>query len=123
VLKPPPGYACFISNVFKFAVAEVVVESIAAESGYVNVLKTVIVVLGHGDAHAPAFASEARGFGDVGELEIGILVIERDQGIATVTVAINGGSVHGDDVEFTVIVAVHQADASAHGLDNVALVR
>src|ERR1700730_9597301 len=117
------GYACFISHLFKFAVAEVVVEGIAAESGYVNVLQTVIVVVGHGDAHAPAFATEARGLGDVGELEIGILVIERDQGIATVTVAIHGGSVHRDAVELTVIVAVNHTDASAHGLDNVTLVR
>ena len=46
-------------------------------------------------------------------------MIERDQRIAALLVALDGRTVDGDDVEFAVVVAIDQADAAAHGFDNV----
>ena len=61
--------------------------------------------------------------GDVGEFEIRVLMIERDHGIAALAVAIDGGTVHRDDVEFAVVIAVDQTGAAAHGFDDVFLFR
>jgi hypothetical protein len=47
-----------------------VVERVAAVAGDVDILQAVVVVIGDGHAHAPAFASEAGGLGDVGELDV-----------------------------------------------------
>ncbi len=57
-----------VGYVFKFAVAKVVIQRVAAEAGDVDILQAVVVVVGYGDAHAPAFAREAGLLSDVGEL-------------------------------------------------------
>ena len=49
-------------------------------------------------------------------------MIERDHRIAALAVALHGGTVDGDDVEFAVVVAIDQAHAAAHGFDDVLLV-
>jgi hypothetical protein len=49
-------------------------------------------------------------------------MIERDHRVAALAVALHGGAVHGDDVELAVVVAIDQADASAHGFDDVLFV-
>ena len=46
-------------------------------------------------------------------------MIERDQEVATGAVAFNGRTVDGNDVELAVVIAIDEADASAHGFDNV----
>jgi spore germination cell wall hydrolase CwlJ-like protein len=60
--------AGLVGYVFELAVAQVVIERVAAVAGDVNILQAVVVVIGYGYAHAPAFAREARGLGYVGEL-------------------------------------------------------
>ena len=57
--------------------------------------------------------------GDVGELEVGILMVERDHEISAGAVAIHGRAVHHHDIEFAVVVTVEQANAAAHGFDHV----
>ena len=47
-------------------------------------------------------------------------MVERDHGIASIAEAIDGGLIHGDDVEIPVVVAVDQASATAHGFHDVA---
>src|SRR5262249_2978087 len=72
--------------------------------------------------HPPAFARESGGLSNVGKLEIGTLVIKRDQRIAALTKAIDGGTVDGDDVEFSVTITVDQSRATAHRLDDIFLI-
>ena len=55
------GHAGFVGDVFKFAIAQVAVERVAAETGDVDVRQTVVVEVGDGHAHAPAFARQTRG--------------------------------------------------------------
>ena len=62
------AHSGFFGYVLELAVAQVVIEHVAAKAGDVNIVEAVVVVIGHGDAHAPTFSREARGFGDVGEL-------------------------------------------------------
>ena len=124
MLKPPARNSSFVGHIFEFAVAQVVIERVAAVAGDVNILEAIVIVIGDGDAHAPAFAREAGGFRDVGELYVGgsgasVLMIERDQRVAAIAVALHGRAVDGDDVEFAVVIAVDKADASAHRLDDV----
>ena len=57
--------------------------------------------------------------GDVFEFEIGFLMVEGDQRIAALFEALDGGSVHCNDVELAVIVAVNESNTATHGFDNV----
>src|SRR6185295_8451051 len=79
--------------------------------------------IGDGYAHAPTLARQTRGTGDVGKLEILILMVERDHEVAAPAIAVNGGPVYRDDVELAIVIAVDQAGAAAHGFDNVFLFR
>ncbi len=54
---------------------------------------------------------------------IGILMIERDQRVAAVAVALDCRAIDRDDVQFAVIVAINQAHPATHGFDNIFLVR
>ena len=111
-------------DIFEFAVAQIVVEDVAAITSYVNVRKTIVVVVGNGNSHSPALTRESGLLGDVGELEICVLMIEGDHRVAALfPVAIHVRAVDGDDVEFAVVVAIDQTDSSAHRLDDVALIR
>ena len=115
--------SCFFGDVFECAVSLVAVKRIVAVSGDVEVEIAVVVVIGDGNAHAPAFVSESRFLGDVGELEVGILMPECDEQIATVlTIAVDGRSVDHHDVELAIVIAVEEADAPAHRFDDVMFV-
>jgi hypothetical protein len=48
-------------------------------------------------------------------------MIKSDHGIAAFEVAVDGGAVDDDDVETTVVVAIEEPCAAAHGFDDVAL--
>jgi len=123
------AYSGLFGYVFKLAVAQVVIERVAAVAGDVNILQAVVVVIGYGHAHAPAFVSQSRGAGDVGEvdfvilkisiLRVAILMIERDHQIAARAIALHCGTVDRDDVELAVVVAIDQPDAAAHRFDDV----
>ena len=63
-------HSSFFGHIFKFAVAQIVIERVAAESGHVNILQAVVVVVSNGHAHAPTLARESGGFGDVGEFQV-----------------------------------------------------
>ena len=120
-------HASLLRHVFKFAVAQIVVERIAAVAGDVNILPSIVVVVSDGHAHDPAFAREASGLGDVGKVDfvmdaIGILVIERDHRIAAFAIARHRRAVDRDDVEFAVVIAVDVSHAATHGFHNVLFV-
>ena len=62
---------------------------------------------------------EVGGFRDIGKLEIRILMVERDHGIAALAEMIDCRSVHSNNVEFPVIIAINQPDTSTHGFHDV----
>ena len=48
------GDSGFVGHVLEFAVAEIVVERVAAESRDVNILQAIVVVVGDRNPHAPS---------------------------------------------------------------------
>ena len=122
-VAPAAANAVFFCNVFEFAAAEIVVERVAAVSGdeEVELSVIVVVIVGDGDAHAPAKAREAGLFVDVLERAAGLLMIERDQGIAAFEVVFDGGAVDHDDVQTAVVIAIEEAGPAADGFNDVAL--
>src|SRR3974390_1125315 len=56
-------------------------------------------------------------------METAILVVERDQQIASMQIPINGGVGHKDNVQFAVVITVKQTHSSSHHLHQVALIR
>ena len=99
------------------------IERVSAEAGDVDIRQAVVVEVGDGHAHAPAFAGQAGGAGDVGEFEIRVLMVERDHGIAALAIAIDAWNRYRDDVELAVVIAIDQTGAAAHGFDDVFLFR
>ena len=125
--EAPGAHSRFLGYVFEFAISLVVIKSVAAKSCDVNILQSVIIVIGDGDAHSPALTRKACGDCDVGELElrplrVGFLMIESDHRVSACAISRDRGTAHHEDVEFAVIIAVDETDASAHGFDNVFLV-
>src|ERR1700683_1030378 len=124
--------ASLLGYIFKLAVAQVVIQRVAAIAGDVNILQAVVVVVGHGHAHSPTLMSEASGFGDVGEmnfvilrvvvLRISVLMVEGDHRVAAVSVSFDRRAIDSDDVELAVVVAVDESYAAAHGFNDVLLV-
>ncbi len=113
----------FVSHVFEFAIAKVVIECVAAVPGDINIGQAVVVIVGDSDSHAPALASQSGGLGDVGEFEAGVLMIERDQEVAAVLEMVNRRTIHRDNVEFAVVITINEPNPTAHGFDDVLLVR
>src|SRR5258708_8194739 len=95
-------------------------EHVSAVAGYINVLPAIVIEIGDSYTHAPAFAGESRLLGNVAKFQVTLLAIEGDHGIATLAIAIYRRSVHCNDVELAVIVAVDKPHATAHGFQDVA---
>src|SRR5437660_10669223 len=53
-------------DIFEFAVAQIVVEDVAAITSYVNVRMTIVVVVSNGNSHSPALTRDAVLLGGVG---------------------------------------------------------
>jgi len=88
--EPSRCYSSLIGDIFKFTVAEVVIECVAAVASDVNIGQAVIVVIGDGHAHAPPFPGEPSSLGNIGEFEAIVLVIKRDHEIAALLIAVDG---------------------------------
>ena len=121
--EPSGGDARFVGDVFELAISQVVIERVAAVAGDVNIGQAVVIVIGHDHCHAPAFARETRSLCDVGESKIGILMVKCYHGIAALPVALDGRSVHRDDVKFAVVIAVDQPGPATHRLHDVLFFR
>ncbi len=105
--------ARLVGDVFKFTVAQIAIEGVAAEAGDEEIKLAVIIVIGDGYAHAPTAAGEARFLGDVLESAVRPLVIEGDEWVAAGAETLDGGAVDEDDVEAAVVIAIEEADADA----------
>jgi hypothetical protein len=60
--------------------------------------------------------------GDIGEFEISVLVVQRDQPVAALAEMFDGRAVHDNNVELAIILAIDQPHSAAHGLADVLLV-
>ena len=56
--EPSAGDSGLLGYVFKLAVSQVVIEHVAAVPGYINIGQAIVVVVRHGNSHAPSFVSE-----------------------------------------------------------------
>ena len=97
----PCSFASLIFGAWltSFHSSEIVVKSVAAVSGEVNIGQAIVVIVADGDAHSPAFAREPCGLGDVGELETGILMVEGDSGISALAIVLDGRAIGDNDIE------------------------
>src|SRR5260370_27455288 len=91
--------ARLVGDVFKFTVAQIAIEGVAAEAGDEEIKLAVIIVIGDGYAHAPTAAGEARFLGDVPESAVRPPVVESDEWVAAGAETLDGGAVGEDDVE------------------------
>jgi hypothetical protein len=101
------------------AVAQAVIEGAATETSNEEVQFTVVVVIGDGDAHAPAAPRQASFRGDVLEGAVGLLMIESNERVPAGTDALDGGTVDEDNVEPPIVVAVEEAGTATGGVDNI----
>src|ERR1700677_620505 len=113
------AHSSLVRYIFKFAIAQIVIKRIATEAGDVNILQAVVVIIGHGHAHAPAFSRQPGGFRYVSEMWVAIvlvcvlmriLVIKRNHQVAARAVMRHRRAVYGDDVEFSIVVAVNKGN-------------
>ena len=113
--------AGFLRDVGECAVAVVVVERVAVNSGDEEIGMTVVVVVADGDSNVEAGALQARLFGDVGKDAVAI-VAEEAIGVFG-DVLLHGcevGAVGKEDVGSAVAVVVEYRDAAGHGFRRVA---
>src|SRR5882672_10229956 len=110
-----------LGHVFEFAVAQVAIKRSSSVPGHKQIQSSVIIEVRDRDPHAPTLAGQAGLLCDVREMKIRILVIERDQQVATLPKAIHRRSVYHHDVQLAVVVAIEESYATAHGLEDISL--
>src|SRR5260370_41965128 len=81
-----------LSDIFKLAVAESAIEDAVSVASDEQVQIAVVVEIGHGNAHAPAFHGESGLLGDVGEVAVGALEITRDTHVSSAADSVNTGT-------------------------------
>ena len=118
--KPRRSNSSLCGYVTEMSVTQVAEEMIVAESGYIDVVLPIIVVVANGAAHPVHLALQPSLFGDIGESSVVIVVVERRIGCA-VAVARPIHRVHEEDVLPTVIVIVNETHSAAHRLRKVLL--
>src|ERR1700686_3207176 len=121
--KSAGSHAGLLGYILELAIAEITVQHVSTEPRHVDIKQPVIVEVGHGYAHAPAVPGQACRLGDVFESSIRLLMVQGDHWVAAVAVAIHGGTVDGHDIQFAIVVAIEEADATAHGFEHVTFVR
>ena len=121
--EAPAAHARLFGHVLELAVAQVAIEGIATVTRHEEVELAVVVVIRHCHSHAPAAPRQPRFLRDVLKSAIRLLMIQRDERVATVPRPLDGGTVYHHDVQTAVIVAIEQTDPAAHGLDDIPLVR
>ena len=116
-------------HVCEGTVTIVVVQRTASVSGYIEVFKSVVVVVPHGHSRGIAISGETSFFSHVLKCAIGFLMIEPVPVLRTVfpgNRAFQGGIVEpraiGEkDIQASVIIVIEQGDARAHRLQEVFL--
>jgi hypothetical protein len=113
------AHSGFVGDIFKSAITAVAVESIAAVAGDEYVGQSIVVKIGDGNAHAPTLAGQPCLLGYVFKFQRGGLPVEGDHGVAALVVAIDGRTIDNEGRERAAVIAVDEADATAHRFDDV----
>src|SRR5581483_9326757 len=102
------------SYVLEFAVSQIAIERVAAVAGDIEIKVAVVVVVGHRNTHAPAAMCESSGLGDVHELAVFLLVIERYQQIAAIAfkIALAVGVIDDHEIKASIVIALEEPDAT-----------
>ena len=132
---PASGFdASLGGDVSESAVAIVVIQRVLSVVGYVDVGKTVVIVIAYGYADAVVSVSSVgeTGFlGDIGESTIGILAVQAIPILRVVAIEflrqVMGfdeiAAIHQENIEEAVVVVIKQGDAATHGFDQIFLGR
>ena len=120
-LLPISGNAGGLGGFFERAVALVVIKTILAIVGDVQIVEAIVVVVARADALSPAGGAQAGFVGHVGEGAVVIVVKEMIGGSRRSGLRTERGAVHDEDVGPTIVVVVEDGDAAAGGLDDVLL--
>jgi len=76
--------------IFECAVAFVAIEHVAAVAGDIKVQQSIIVKIGNRHSHAPALAGQAGFLRNIGELQVGVLVIQGYHAISALAITVHG---------------------------------
>jgi len=112
----------FICHVRESAVVVIVVKPVFAPVGYVNIRPAIIVVVGDGNANAPAVVGYANLGRDIGKSSIVVIVEEgRMRWRFFAVQSIEGRTVYYVDIKPAIIVIIDQAHSRSIRFDNVVL--
>ena len=95
------------------------IEHVAVVASHKQVELAIVIVVSHGNTHAPAPPGQAGLLGDVFERAIRLLVIKSHHRIATLAQSIYRRAIHEDNVQPVVVVAVKQASAATGRINHV----
>ena len=105
-------------DVFESAVAPIAVQDVAIDAGDEQVLPSVVVVIGGGNARREALAPNSGGNRDIGERSIAVVaiqpVVEGRIGFIELRLA---GAVHEVQVRLAVVVVIENGNSADHWLD------
>ena len=111
-------------NIGKRAVAVVMVQKIAVDTGNVEVRPAVVVVVRRCDAHAVAFTAKSSFFCDVGKRSVVVVVIQAIVEARTVFGESRDCRTIGEEnVEVAVVIVVQKRDATKDTVDNGLVLR
>src|SRR5262249_5766802 len=97
------------------AIAIVVIKNAARVLGYVEIRKSIAVVIAHRDSHAVSVSRCPGFFRHVGESAVPVVVVEGIAQRLLGGVKVTGPAVHQVDVHPSVVVVVKKSAAGAHG--------
>ena len=109
------GDAGRLCHVLELTAAEILKEPVALESGHVQVLAAVVVVIGRGDPHAVQLDVETAAGRDVGELAGAGVPVQRAQRFSS-GARCPVAAVHEEHVQPAVAVHVQERRARSHRL-------
>src|SRR6266576_5250133 len=102
----------------------VVIETVLAKVGDIDIGPAVIVIIGDGNTNSPPVIGDACFWGSVGKRAVVIVVKERSFRRSRFSAqSINSRSIGEIDIEPAIVVVVDQADTGAVCLNDVMLLR
>src|SRR5581483_5229756 len=110
-------HPCLLRYVCEGPVAVVPIEGVAAEVGYEQVVKAVIVKIAHGDAGSPTAAGQPCFPGHVAESAVAIILIKPV--VCAGGFAIDAAAAEQEDVGPPILIVVDESRATADRLENV----
>src|SRR5579872_5655919 len=120
--EPTASNSGFFGHIFKLAITKIVIERVPSIACDVDVRQTIVVVIADSHAHSPPLMRKSCGRCDIRKMKVSVLMIEGYHRVAAPLVAIDCRTIHRDDVELSVVVAINQPSASAHGFNDIALI-